>query len=164
MWAKVELVSEDGYDYQFAANVLGMDFYHSMGIFFLMLPPIHPGHYLFTLLLMPALIAGRATAPNGWSRVVSTSSLSALQFTINWDTLEDGPKRRKLSTDNLYCQSKFVSVLHEPSCLSRILMHREQANVVLALEFKRRYALQGIASFSCNPGTRVPHSALPASD
>ena len=33
MWAKVELVSEDGYDYQFAANVLGMDFYHSMGIF-----------------------------------------------------------------------------------------------------------------------------------
>lgn len=59
---------------------------------------------------MPALVAGRSSAPNGYSRVVSTSSLSALNFTIKWEALKDGPARKKLSTDNLYCQSKFVGV------------------------------------------------------
>ena len=110
MWSKVELVSEDGYDYQFASNVLGkflnvrLDF--TLTILTL---NISLGHFLFTLLLMPALIAGRSTSPNGWSRVVNTSSLSALSLTIKWDTIKDGPGRRKMSTDNLYSQSKLVS-------------------------------------------------------
>ena len=58
---------------------------------------------------MPALLAGRSTAPNGYSRVVNTSSLAGLDYTINWEALKDGPARRKMSTANLYNQSKFVS-------------------------------------------------------
>ncbi|TCD64078.1 hypothetical protein EIP91_004550 [Steccherinum ochraceum] len=113
MWADVALVSEDGYDWQFAANALG--------------------HFLFTELLTPALIAGHSTAPNGRCRVVNTSSLSAMNLTMKWDTLKDGPARKKTSSDDLYSQSKFINVVH-------------------ALEIERRYGARGVAAFSVNPG------------
>ncbi|OBZ71127.1 hypothetical protein A0H81_08821 [Grifola frondosa] len=109
----MDMLTADGYDLQFGTNVLG--------------------HFFFTELLIPALIAGKETSPDHHTRVITTSSSAAYFSTINWDTLRDGPARRKLSSQQLYHQSKF-------------------ANVVIAREVAKRYADQGIISMSCNPG------------
>lgn len=59
---------------------------------------------------MPALLAGKETSPDGYTRIIMTSSSAAYFQTINWDTFTDGPARRKLGIQALYCQSKFVSL------------------------------------------------------
>ncbi|KAL4252854.1 NAD(P)-binding domain superfamily protein [Abortiporus biennis] len=109
MWCPVDLVTDDKYDMQFGTNVLG--------------------HWYFTELLMPALLAGKATSSDGYARVITLSSSGAYIYTLNWDTFKDGPERRKMSTYNLYFQSKF-------------------GNIVVA----RRYADKGILSITLNPG------------
>ncbi|KAI0796199.1 NAD(P)-binding protein [Abortiporus biennis] len=113
MWCPVDLVTDDKYDMQFGTNVLG--------------------HWYFTELLMPALLAGKATSSDGYARVITLSSSGAYIYTLNWDTFKDGPERRKMSTYNLYFQSKF-------------------GNVVVARELARRYADKGILSITLNPG------------
>lgn len=113
MWPPMDWLTEDGYDLQFGTNVLG--------------------HWYFTELLMPALLAGKHTSPDGHTRVVTTSSSGAYFDTVNWDSFRDGPARRKLGTYTLYNQSKFL-------------------NVVVAREVAKRYGDQGIISVSCNPG------------
>ena len=86
----VELITKDNLDLQFGTNVVG--------------------HWLLTRELLPLLEAGAKSSPDGKSRVVTTASLaSELTSGINWDTLEDGPARKKLGTQALYFQSKFVS-------------------------------------------------------
>lgn len=54
---------------------------------------------------------------------------------LHFESFKDGPERRKWKTDTygLYSQSK-------------------AANVVVAKEFARKYAEQGIISISLNPG------------
>ncbi|PCH41889.1 hypothetical protein WOLCODRAFT_72874, partial [Wolfiporia cocos MD-104 SS10] len=113
MWCPIELLSADGYDLQFATNILG--------------------HYYFTKLLLPSLFSGKETAPDHHARIIHTSSSSAYLYTINWESLRDGPGRRKMLTGELYRQTKF-------------------ANVVIAHQFTKRYADQGIVSISLNPG------------
>ncbi|EPS99625.1 NAD-binding protein [Fomitopsis schrenkii] len=113
MWAPTELLTADGYDLQFGTNVVG--------------------HFFFTKLLVPALIAGKETSPDHHSRIVTTSSGAAYGYTLNFDTFTDSPARRRMMTNTLYSQSKF-------------------GNVVVAREFAKRYADQGIVSTSCNPG------------
>ncbi|KAI0791664.1 NAD(P)-binding protein [Abortiporus biennis] len=113
MWCPISEVTEDGYDKQFGTNVIG--------------------HWYFTELLIPALIAGKETSSDGYSRVITTSSFGAYLSTIDFDTLKDTPKRRKTDTHTLYYQTKF-------------------ANVVVAKEVAQRYADKGILSLSCNPG------------
>jgi len=108
-----EWLTVDGYDLQFGTNVVG--------------------HFLFTKLLIPALVAGKETSPDKHTRVIHTSSSAAYFYTINWDALKDGPERKKLKPFTLYSQSKF-------------------GNVVVAREFAKRYAPEGIVSMSCNPG------------
>ncbi len=88
MWPPKEMLTEEGYDLQWGIHVVG--------------------HWYFTELLMPALLAGVETSPDRHARVVTTSSSAAYSQTINWDTLKDGPARKKQSTENLYGQSKFV--------------------------------------------------------
>jgi len=109
----VEWLTEDGYDMQFGTNVLG--------------------HWYFTKLLIPALLAGKETSPDGHARIVTTSSSGAYLFTVNWESFRDGPQRRKMGTRMLYAQSKFL-------------------NAVVAREFAKRYGDKGIVSLSCNPG------------
>ncbi|PCH41871.1 NAD(P)-binding protein [Wolfiporia cocos MD-104 SS10] len=113
MWCPLDLLSTDGYDLQFATNVLG--------------------HYYFTKLLLPSLLAGKETAPDHHARIIHTSSSGAYLYTINWESFRDGPARRKMSTEQLYYQTKF-------------------ANVLVARQFARQYADQDIISISLNPG------------
>ena len=75
MWCPVKDVTADGYDLQFGTNVLG--------------------HFLFTQLLLPALLEGVKTSPDGHARVVVTSSSVAYLDTIHWDTFRDGKARRR---------------------------------------------------------------------
>lgn len=91
------------------------------------------GHFLFTELLVPALAAGARTSPDNYSRVVTTSSCTSYARNIDYDTFRHSPKRNKIGTYNLYYQSKL-------------------GNAMVAREAAKRYADQGILSFSCNPG------------
>ncbi|KAI0662127.1 NAD(P)-binding protein [Cubamyces menziesii] len=113
MWPPVPMTTKDGYDLQFGTNVLG--------------------HFYFTELLMPALIAGVASSPDHHARVITTSSSGAYLNTLHWDTFKDTPQRRKMAREALYYQSKF-------------------GNVVVANQVAKRYADKGIISISVNPG------------
>ncbi|KAF9817523.1 hypothetical protein IEO21_03374 [Rhodonia placenta] len=116
MWSPREMLTAEGYDMQFGTNVLG--------------------HFYLTALLMPALLAGRDSSPDGYVRVITTSSSAAYRYTLNWDSFKAGAARRKMSPRTLYCQSKF-------------------ADVVFARQLAKRYGEKGIVSISCNPGQRV---------
>jgi len=110
----IELTTKDNLDLQFGTNVVG--------------------HWLLTMELLPLLEAGAKSSPDGKSRVVTTASMAAeLTGGIKWDTLEDGPVRKKYGTQNLYFQSKF-------------------GNVVTTVEFARRYGDKGVVFTSLNPG------------
>ncbi|KAI0792827.1 NAD(P)-binding protein [Abortiporus biennis] len=120
----IEYITDDGYDLQFGTNVIG--------------------HWYFTELLMPALFAGKETSPDGYARVITTSSSGAYFDTLHFETFKDGPERKKLGTQSLYFQSKF-------------------GNVVVAREVAKRYADRGILSMSCNPGNLKTELARHAS-
>jgi len=110
----IEVLTDDGYDVQFGTNVLG--------------------HFYLTRLLIPFLLAAARESPDKKARVVNTSSAGAMFHAyIDWDTLKDGPARKKKGTQSLYMQSKF-------------------GNVVFAQELTRRYGNEGIVSTSMNPG------------
>ncbi|KAF8531486.1 NAD(P)-binding protein [Gautieria morchelliformis] len=107
-------LTKQGIDMQFGVNVLG--------------------HYHFTSLLLPALIAGAQSSGDGKARVVNLASSSHLLTNcLWWDTFEDGPARRSKNLMYLYNQSKF-------------------GNVVFSHELARRYGEKGIVSTAVNPG------------
>lgn len=84
----VEMTTAQGYDLQAGTNVIG--------------------HYLFTTLLLPALLA--ASEPGQKARVVTTSSIVHYyidSFHLEW--VVDGNMRRNIGTRELYKNSKFVS-------------------------------------------------------
>ncbi|KAI0745540.1 NAD(P)-binding protein [Earliella scabrosa] len=111
MFPPVEQLTVDGYDLQFGTNVLG--------------------HFYLTQLLIPVLLSG---APDQRARVINTSSMGHTSVSgIDFDTLKEHGKRKKLGTQKLYFQSKF-------------------ATVVFANELHRRYGDQGIVSVSLHPG------------
>ncbi|KAF8193003.1 hypothetical protein BJ912DRAFT_961714 [Pholiota molesta] len=102
----IDQLTAQGYDLQFGTNVLG--------------------HFYFTKLLMPVLLAGAKSSPDGKARVVNnSSSLYLLANKIDFNTLGDTAARKKKGQEMLYCQSKL-------------------GNIVIANEFARRYGDQGI--------------------
>ncbi|KDR82921.1 hypothetical protein GALMADRAFT_859122 [Galerina marginata CBS 339.88] len=109
----VEQVTKQEYDMQFGVNVLG--------------------HFYFTKLLIPTLISTARTNPDNRARVITTSSALHLLGRINYDTLIDGPKRKKSLKFLLYNQSKY-------------------AGVAFASELARKYEDEGIVSVALNPG------------
>jgi NAD(P)-dependent dehydrogenase (short-subunit alcohol dehydrogenase family) len=109
----IEQLTADGYDLQFGTNVLG--------------------HFYFTTLLLPLLLAGTKTSGDGTARVVNVSSSGHILSNLDFNTFKDGPARVKAGTEMLYFQSK-------------------HGNVVFATELARRYGDQGIVSTSLNPG------------
>lgn len=128
----VEQVTKDGYDLQFGTNVLG--------------------HWYFTKLLIPAVLAGRETSPDKHTRIVTTSSSAAYFGTVDWDTLKDDLAGRKLKPWDLYFQSKFACGSSQYSVSSRSYPEKFQGNAVIAREFAKRYGHEGIVSTSLNPG------------
>ncbi|KAH9917183.1 uncharacterized protein B0H18DRAFT_1035790 [Fomitopsis serialis] len=113
MWCPIEWVTENGFDMQFGTNVVG--------------------HFLFAELLLPALFAGVNSSPDHHARVVTTSSSGAYLNTLDWDTFQESPKRKKTSSAVLYNQSKL-------------------ANAIVARQIAKRYADKGIISLSLDPG------------
>lgn len=152
MFPPIEQLTQDGYDLQFGINVVGKVPNGQFIISYMkLIEP--PGHHLLTKLLLPALWAGKESSPDGHARIMTTSSDGAYYFTINWDSFKDGPVRKKLGTQKMYFQSKFV----RPSCsVSFTLLSKAQANVVVARELARRYGPQGIISNACHPGMFSP--------
>ncbi|KAI0052744.1 NAD-P-binding protein [Auriscalpium vulgare] len=113
MWPDHDQLTKDGLDLQFGTNVVG--------------------HYLFTTLLMPALLVAAKASPQGAARVVVTSSSAAYLEGIHWGSFRPGAVRDKMSTYQLYNQSK-------------------HANVVFARELGRRFGDKGLVVTAVNPG------------
>jgi len=108
-----ELLTHDGYDLQFGTNALG--------------------HFYFTQQLLPLLFAATELHPTDKARVVNVSSHAHMAFPkIVYETLREGPARKKLGIYQLYGQSKF-------------------ANIVYSNELARRYGDKLISS-SLHPG------------
>ncbi|KAF9046618.1 hypothetical protein BJ165DRAFT_1179935 [Panaeolus papilionaceus] len=114
MGPPIDQLTKQGYDVQFGTNVLG--------------------HFYFTKLLLPALLRGAKSSPDGKARVVNTSSsTSLLVSSVDFNTLKDSPARFRKDTRTLYSQSKL-------------------GNVLFSNALARRYGDQGIVSASLNPG------------
>ncbi|KAH8818753.1 NAD(P)-binding protein [Flagelloscypha sp. PMI_526] len=115
MTPPVEQTTNDGYDLQFGTNVLG--------------------HFSFTVQLLPLLESAAQSHP-GDVRIVNVASSAIYAWyenDLNWNTLKDGPARRKMTPMALYSQSK-------------------TGNVILSNEFARQFGSKGIVSTSLNPG------------
>ncbi|KAK0221079.1 NAD(P)-binding protein [Armillaria nabsnona] len=112
MLAPMDMLTKQGYDLQFGTNVVG--------------------HFHFTQLLLPALLA--AATPTEKARVITTSSSANYMGTLDFNIWKDSPARSKKASGDLYVQSK-------------------HGNVVFAVELARRYGEQNIISHSLNPGS-----------
>ncbi|EPQ54653.1 NAD P-binding protein [Gloeophyllum trabeum ATCC 11539] len=114
MFPPIDDLTKDGYDAQFGTNVIG--------------------HFFLTKLLLPVLLATAQTSPEHTARVINTSSFGHTGVSkLDFDTMRDGPARRKLGRYQLYSQSKF-------------------GNIVFSNELARRYGKDGIVSVSLHPG------------
>lgn len=85
----IDMVTDDGYDLQFGTNVLG--------------------HFYFTKLVLPTLLSTAKTSSDGTARVVNTASNGHWFGNLKYDTMKDGPQRKKETPWKLYGQSKTVS-------------------------------------------------------
>jgi NAD(P)-dependent dehydrogenase (short-subunit alcohol dehydrogenase family) len=100
----VEMLTDDGYDLQFGTNVVG--------------------HFYFTKLVMPALLAAATTSSDGTARVVNTASNAHWLGRLNYNTFRDSPARRKMHSWVRYGQSKTVSLVFVVSHPSSLDMKR----------------------------------------
>lgn len=93
----------------------------------------HLGHFLFTLLIFPAIRA--AATPSSPSRVVAVSSL-AVTFggEIRWDDSDYKKTPTDYSKYGAYIQSKL-------------------ANALFAREITNRYQSENVVGFSLHPGS-----------
>jgi NAD(P)-dependent dehydrogenase (short-subunit alcohol dehydrogenase family) len=105
MWTPIEQLTADGYDLQFGTNVLGMTIPIPQGY---VISLASPGHFYFTKLLLPTLVATAKTSPDGKTRVVNTASIVHSFDGLNFDTFMDSPARTRIGTKVLYNQSKRV--------------------------------------------------------
>ena len=96
------------------------------------------------------LISTAKATPEGKVRVVNVASCAHLFGKLDFNTFKDGPARKKCATRALYNQSKFVSIYFYSSCGMKLIMM--QGNIVVALEWAKRYGDQGIISTALNPG------------
>ena len=111
----------------------------------------YTGPWLFTQLLLPALLAAtNASLSHEKARVVTvSSSANYLTTGIDYYAIADGPERTKYSELELYNKSKFV----RSNCEKNRLICRpvSQGNVVVARELARRHG-DKIVSTSLHPG------------
>lgn len=111
---EVDELTDEGYDVVFCGNVLG--------------------HFFLAQLLIPALLNGVSSAPDGKARVVTTSSVLHVLGWLNFESFRDSPAWRRMFGEFRYCQSKF-------------------GGIVISNEFAKRHGDQGIVFTSFNPGS-----------
>ena len=114
VYAVIDKLTSQGFDMQFGTNVVGTE-QHPFLSFLLPRPPLLPGHFYFTKLLIPVLTATAKDAPAGSVRVVNISSLGHYMTPpegIQWSTLKPGDDYlalgKKIGALKLYGQSKLV--------------------------------------------------------
>ncbi|KAJ7601752.1 NAD(P)-binding protein [Roridomyces roridus] len=116
MWPPMDMMTAQKFDLQFGTNTLGP--------------------FYFTKLVLPLLTATAASTGTK-VRIVNTASLTGELHPqadgVNYDTLFDGPARRKKDKGYLYGQSKL-------------------GNILVSNELARRYTDEGIISIALNPG------------
>lgn len=105
----VEQLTAQGFDLTFGVNAIGL-LSQSYSIC-LTSNWFAAGHWYFTELLLPALLAVAKEDPTQKARVITTSSYAAYMETIHWDAIEDTPQRRKLAPNVLYWISKTVGII-----------------------------------------------------
>lgn len=96
MTCPIDQLTVHGHDMQFGTNVLG--------------------HFYLTQLLLPTLLASTKTSDGHAARIVNVSSSGHWGAPtvkkggpVVYDTITDGPKRRKVGSFGMYFQSKAVS-------------------------------------------------------
>jgi len=110
----VDKLTAQGYDLSVGTNVLG--------------------HFYFTKLLIPALLAGAKSSSDAKARVVNLSSVAAyMAKSFDLDMAQDLPQRKKSSGTYLYAQSKL-------------------GNLLISNELAKKYGDQGIISCALHPG------------
>ncbi|TFY70809.1 hypothetical protein EVG20_g2190 [Dentipellis fragilis] len=104
----VDQITKDGYDLQFGTNVLGP--------------------FYFTTLVYPLL--QRTSVKSGSpSRIVTVGSLAGLMVhNIDFNTLKDGPARRRLSNAKLYMQSKLGDLVIAMELARRCEQEKSKGN------------------------------------
>ncbi|KAF5387515.1 hypothetical protein D9757_006592 [Collybiopsis confluens] len=108
-------LTAQGFDKQFGVNTLG---------------PFH-----FTKLLLPILTSTAQMTAAKQVRVVNVASYAQYFFpNVDFNTLKDGPARRRMGKLQLYGQSK-------------------SGNILFSSELSERYGSQGIISISLHPGS-----------
>ncbi|KAF5377139.1 hypothetical protein D9757_008777 [Collybiopsis confluens] len=111
----MDQLTAQGFDKQFGVNTLG---------------PFH-----FTKLLLPILTSTAQTTATKQVRVVNVASYAQYFFPkVDFNTLKDGPARRRLARLQLYGQSK-------------------SGNILFSSELAERYGSQGVISISLHPGS-----------
>ena len=101
------------------------------------------GHFYFTKLLLPTLLATAKIAPDGKVRIVNTSSLGHVFCSgIDFNTLKESPARKKKGPQFLYGQSKLVRFL-SPTLRQYSCNHREmsiyQMNLPIDMETRASF-------------------------
>ena len=140
-------LSEDGVEMQFATN--------------------HIGHFLFTNLILPKLIASSEKLPKGATRVVNVSStghqfspvrFSDPNFTVPADRLPESEKPNYARMEELLMKTGGVYIPFAAYGQSKT------ANILFSLALTRRlYSEHGILSFSLHPGS-IPTELIRHSD
>ena len=110
MWTPIDMLTADDYDLQFGTNVLGA-FPVVCAVRYLKPDLPSTGPFYFTKLLLPALTETAKNTPERQVRIVSEASIMRhYVHTIRFDTLRPGKPRNRAGSNELYCQSKFVSI------------------------------------------------------
>ncbi|KAJ7224221.1 hypothetical protein GGX14DRAFT_649010 [Mycena pura] len=125
MMPPIEDRTTDGYDLQVCAHIF------SLAVYQLCSNSIGP--FYFTKLLLPALLAGAKSSPDGKARVVNTASGMHLMNKLHFKAILDDKARKRAGTQALYSLSKFAVVTY-------------------SAELARRYGDQCLVVTSLHPG------------
>jgi len=132
-------LSEDGIEMQFATN--------------------HIGHFLFTNLIIPKLIASAARSGKGSTRIVNVSSqghwYSPVRFSVvnlvkSWKELSEGER------PNLAALGEMAFPVEDTYTPIVAYGQSKTANVLFSVALTRRlYSKHGISSYGVHPGTII---------
>lgn len=117
----------------------------------------HVGHFLFTTLLIPLLVAASPGA-----RVVNVSSsahrISPMRFSdINFDNDVDGPKQGQIAVpenERPHPKNPAWTMTRSADGFPGMVAYgaSKTANILFTVELNRRLASRGVESFALHPG------------